>query len=249
MRSEWFHERYNLAAVQIIEFLSGDFISLAGKRVADIGCGDGIIDLGLAARTSPASLVGFDIRPVDPGLLSELAEENGVPSQLPRALQFRTCSPQRLPAADESFDLAISWSAFHHMRDPLSMVHEIRRVLRPGGMLMIQVYPLFHSQHGSLLEPWFPDGFAQLLHTPEQISAAVRTKPGPDPDWAEAMLDTSFNLNRLKVDELGRFLRLGRFLVRRIHLIGEDTHLPVQAADLPLSHVGIGGVKLLAEAV
>lgn len=246
-REEWFHERYRLAAAQIVEFLSLDSISPSGLDVADIGCGDGIIDLGLAHLTRPASLVGFDIRPTDTALLRELAAENGLPPDLPAGLEFLTSDPQRLPAADDSFDLAISWSAFHHMQHPQSMVHEAGRILRPGGSLMIQVYPFYHSRHGSLLEPWFPEGFAQFLHDAGEISGIVRSDPGPDPAWAEAMLQASGSLNRLTLDELGRMLRLGGFAVRRIQLIGEDTRVPEALSEVPLSVLSVGGVKIIAE--
>ena len=51
--SEWFKEHYESAASQITEFLAGDRISLAGQRVADIGCGDGLIDLGVVHQCRP----------------------------------------------------------------------------------------------------------------------------------------------------------------------------------------------------
>jgi ubiquinone/menaquinone biosynthesis C-methylase UbiE len=246
---EWFHERYELAAVQILEFLSEDFVLLQGRDLADVGCGDGIIDLGLAVRARPASLVGFDLRPVDTALLSQMAAECGFPAELPGGLRFRTCLPQKLPADDASFDVAVSWSAFHHLENPLSMLHEIRRVLRPGGHLMIQVYPFHPSPHGSLLEPWFPDGFAHLLYDEAEIARRVRAEPGPDPEWAEAMLRASSRLNRLTLDELGRMLRIAGFAIRRLSVIGEDCRVPPEAAGLPLSEAGIGGVKLTAERV
>lgn len=247
-RAEWFHERYQLAAGQTIEFLSREFISLGGLDVVDIGCGDGIIDLGLVGRAGPASLVGFDIRPTDTGLLKELAAENGLTPELPAGLEFRTAQPRRLPAPDASFDLAVSWSAFHHMVHPQQMAHEIRRVLRPGGLLMVQIYPFFHSRHGSLLEPWFPDGWAQFLHEPDELARMVRENPGPDPQWAEAMLDANRNLNRLTLDELDRVLQLAGFRVRRIYLIGDECDIPPEVARLGLSRLGTAGVMLLAEA-
>jgi SAM-dependent methyltransferase len=245
-RQEWFHERYELAAVQILEFLSEDFVLLHGRDVADIGCGDGILDLGLATRARPSSLVGFDVVPTDTGLLMELAEEFAGPDKLPEGLSFRTCEPQRLPAADASFDVAVSWSAFHHLENPLSMLHEIRRILRPRGHLMIQLYPFYPSPHGSLLEPWFPDGFAHFLYDPDEIARRVRADPGPDPAWAEAMLAANRGLNRLTLDELGRFLAIAGFQVQRLSLIAEDTPVPPEVSGLKLSELGIAGVKLLA---
>src|SRR5690242_3329470 len=42
---QWFFDHYTDAADQIIHFLGGDGLTLEGRTVADIGAGDGIIDL------------------------------------------------------------------------------------------------------------------------------------------------------------------------------------------------------------
>jgi hypothetical protein len=47
---QWFTEHFDEAAGKILDFLDGDGISLEGRRVGDIGCGDGIIDLGVALK-------------------------------------------------------------------------------------------------------------------------------------------------------------------------------------------------------
>jgi len=49
----WFEDHFSSAASQILDFLGADGISLQGKRVADVGCGDGIIDLGLVELAAP----------------------------------------------------------------------------------------------------------------------------------------------------------------------------------------------------
>lgn len=246
-RAQWFQERYDLAARQIVEFLAGSFVDLAGRQVADLGCGDGIIDLGLMDISRPARLVGFDVRPTSRTQLEQVAAENGRGEELPGNLEFATCAPQRLPAGDAAFDVVVSWSAFNHMENPQSMIHEARRVLRPGGVLMLHVYPLFHSQHGSLLEPWFPEGFVHLLHDHQVLAHAVRQDPGPDPAWADTMLEAGRQLNRMTADDLARMLQIGGFAVKRCHLIAEDTSIPGPLSHLPLSHLGIGGLKLLAQ--
>jgi 2-polyprenyl-3-methyl-5-hydroxy-6-metoxy-1,4-benzoquinol methylase len=61
----WFREHFDEAAQAILDFFAGDGIELDGKRVADIGAGDGIIDLGLALKGTPTRLVGFDIVETD----------------------------------------------------------------------------------------------------------------------------------------------------------------------------------------
>ena len=57
----WWQAHYADAANTVIDFFGGDGISLQGKRLADIGCGDGIIDLGVTLAAKPDRLVGFDL--------------------------------------------------------------------------------------------------------------------------------------------------------------------------------------------
>lgn len=244
---EWFQERYTMAANEVVEFFGANFHALSGQEIADVGCGDGIMDLGIFKRVLPARMVGFDTRPTDTRLLERLAREQGVATRLPPSLEFAPCKPQSLPAENASFDYVFSWSTLHHVEDPRALISEVRRIIRPGGAFFIQLYPFFHSRHGSLLERWFPEGFAQLTMTYEQIAARVKEQPGDDPAWADKLLRDFVKLNRLTLDDLGKLLSICGFTVTRLKLITSETRLPPGAsAALPLSQLGIEGVKLLA---
>lgn len=243
---EWFREHFDEAAAQVVEFLHSDGIELRGRDVADIGAGDGIIDLGVFVKAQPASLVGFDIVPTDPARLLEIARREAGLDELPEALQFRTSQPTAIPAPDDSFDLAFSWSTFEHVTEPTALLRDIHRVLRPDGVFMLQIWPLYHSQHGSHLWHWFPDGFAQLLRSPEEIEADVRRRPGPDPWWAERLLDEWRSCNRITLDGLQASLLAAGFRVSKVSLLTEPVHLPPQLERFPLSALAVAGVKLLA---
>jgi SAM-dependent methyltransferase len=245
-RSAWFREHYEQAAGEIVQFFAGDCISLTGKRVGDIGCGDGIIDLGVCHLSDPAHLVGFDLAPTDVTLLAEVAREEKVDRGIPENLEFRTCTVDRLPCEDAYFDYLFSWSAFEHIKEPEVVAREMRRVLRPDGVLMVQVWPFYHSKHGSHLHQWFPEGFAQLLLRPEELAAKVRQSPGDDPAWSEYLLDLVPDLNRITVDDLQRALLVAGFFVAKVELLTDCFHIPRPLAHLPLSLLGITGVKLLA---
>src|SRR3954469_19882959 len=73
----WFDDHYYGAPKQIIDFFAGDHLDLAGKRVADLGTGDGIIALGLHQLARPASTVGFDLGRVDERALVDAAPHTG----------------------------------------------------------------------------------------------------------------------------------------------------------------------------
>jgi SAM-dependent methyltransferase len=243
-QAKWFHEHYTTAADQILSFLAADGIELRGKQVADVGCGDGINDLGIAHQAVPATLIGFDVAPVDVEALRVRATAQGVPGELPPCLRFQTSEPRRLPARDASFDVAFTWSAFEHFGDPTAVACEMRRVLRPGGVAFVQVWPFFHSQHGSHLWAWFPEGFAHLLKTTQDLGDDVRGRS--DPRAAAHMLGEYDRLNRMTVDELQLALQTAGFIITRVQLVSEPIRIPPALAHVPLSKIAISGVKLLA---
>ena len=194
------------AAAEVVQFFGEDGVVLGGKRVADIGCGKGMTDLILATEAGPELLVGFDLEAVDTQELDDLARKAGVVDRYPGNLEFRECEPERLFADDASFDYAFSWSSFEHIVNPLPVLREIRRVLKPTGILMIQVWPFFHSQHGSHLWDWFPAGFAPLLYDTDTVLNRVLGNPDLGPPWSQEIVRAYAELNRITVDELHRYL-------------------------------------------
>lgn len=98
---------------------------LRGKRVLDIACGEGY---GTAAihRAGAASVVGVDVayEACRHGRdRYQIATVNG--------------SAESIGFADGSFDAVVSFETIEHLRNPASFVRECRRVLAPGGQLVI----------------------------------------------------------------------------------------------------------------
>ncbi|MDT0260348.1 class I SAM-dependent methyltransferase [Jatrophihabitans lederbergiae] len=240
----WWRAHFVDAAGAIVDFFAGDGISLEDKRIADVGCGDGIIDLGVAVRAKPEQLVGFDILDNDVDLLQRRAAQHAGIETLPPNLYFSTSETTRLPAEDDSFDYVISWSAFEHIDDPVAVLREIRRILRPMGVLFIQLWPFYDSAHGTHLVDWFPEGFAQYRYDNAEILRRVRSTGSQD--MASEMLEVYRTLNGITADGLQDALRQAGFRIVKVALDSEAVHIPVEAAHLPLSQVAISGIKLLA---
>ena len=100
----------------------------AGREVLDYGCGSGY---GCAEITAGAARVlGVDVS----GEAVERARaEFGGPG-----LEFAPIEAERpLPFADASFDTVLSFQVIEHVRDPALYLDEARRVLRPGGHLVL----------------------------------------------------------------------------------------------------------------
>lgn len=244
--SAWFAEHYNDAADQVIEFLAGDGLSMKGKDVADVGCGDGIIDLGVVQKAKPQSMVGFDILPTDTAWLLNRAREEEVAKTLPKTLEFRTCDTHTLPADDNSFDFVFTWSAFEHVEDPVAVFREIRRILRPDGVLMLQIWPLYHSEHGAHLWQCIPDSFVHLLRSAAEIEADVRATTKHPPEEIEEFLEVFATLNKVTIDDLQRAMLVASLRVAKLEIQAETVHLPPELARRSLSQIGISGVKMLA---
>jgi SAM-dependent methyltransferase len=250
----WF-DTHVRAASEIAEFLAADKISLSGQRVADIGCGDGIIDLALTLEQRPQQLVGFDVNPVDSEALLALARSMGYAQTLPPELEFKRSHPEFLPIANSSLDVVVSWSAFEHVRDPRALLAQTARVLTPGGFLMLQLFPFFASEHGSHLWPWFPDeGFVQFTRSDSEIEQRLDEDPagrpalGLDNKGGLEMLTLYRDLNRITIAELQRCLIAASFSVVKFELMTRVVRLPAGRLErrYPLTELGVDGIKLLA---
>jgi len=177
---DWFYKHFDHAARTTMSYMLGDSPLLAG-RVLDVGCGDGITDLGIALRQRPERFVGIDpFRGYE--RLLEIAREAGLPlDSLPAGLEFLPADANALPFPADSFDVVLSWGSLEHIVGGYRRaLEEIRRVLRPDGLFF--VHPgLFYSNVGShLLE--FP--FAQAepyVHLKHPEDALKRMVLGSEP--------------------------------------------------------------------
>lgn len=244
--SQWFWEHYEWAAGEVVDFTTSAGVQLEGAQVADIGCGDGILSLGFMRVARPARLVGFDVNPVDVDILTTRCRAEGVDPVLPPELEFQVSAQRGLPAADASFDVVTTWSAFEHIGDPYSLLREIRRILRPDGTLFLQLWPFYYSERGSHLWEWFPEGFHHLQEHHTDTVAKLDRSDLKERGWTEMMSREFVHLNRVTLDELQRCILAAGLVVTKLELLSHTVTVPRDLARHPLSDLGIAGVKLLA---
>jgi SAM-dependent methyltransferase len=103
-----------------------------GKRVLDLGCRSGALTRHFLEGNA---VVGLD---VDAAALARAAERGIEP------VQANVEEP--LPFGDGSFDAVVAGELFEHLRFPDALVVEVRRVLRPGGVLVGSVPNAFRLQ-------------------------------------------------------------------------------------------------------
>ena len=243
--ARWYADHIG-AGHDVLRILSEAGTNVRGKRIADVGCGDGIIDLAIARAGAPAELIGYDVNPTDATYLLEQVKRYGDIHELPPQLRFETSQPERVPADDGSFDVAVSWSAFEHIWSPVSVAREIRRILKPGGVFFLQLWPFHPSEHGSHLWDWFPEGYVQHRLHEDEIKRQMDASEARNEWWREYMFKEYRHLNRISLDELQRVLLASGFDIGRAELISNPVMLTPDLGRYPLSDLLIAGIKLLA---
>jgi ubiquinone/menaquinone biosynthesis C-methylase UbiE len=245
--AQWFWDHFDYAASEIVGFCGASGLSLAGLDIADIGCGDGIMALGLCQTVRPRRLVGFDVVPTSREELLLKASAHGVvDGALPAELEFRGSTATGTPADDDEFDFVYSWSAFEHISDPIAVLREIRRILRPSGHFFLQLWPFYLSAKGSHLWEWFEEDYHHLLANDRDIVAELAASDVHPADWTSYMTHEFETLNRVTLEELQRAVLAAGFDVRRLELITAPTILPATLGRYAWADLAIGGVKLLA---
>jgi arsenite methyltransferase len=99
-----------------------------GERVLDIGCGPGYLVEEMAERVGPeGSVHGLD---PSPSMLAIARRRAG-------AAELSEGDALALPVPDASFDAAVSTQVYEYVADMPAALAEVRRVLRPGGRLLV----------------------------------------------------------------------------------------------------------------
>lgn len=126
--------------------------SPARGDLVDVGCGTGHHLKALRARGYRA--VGVD------GSGAMLAQARGVDAAAPLAQSDVTALPLRA----ESFDAALSVEVHRYLADPLPLLREIARVLRPGGLCFVTAVPWLSLNGYPLVNRLLPSrpGFSPL---------------------------------------------------------------------------------------
>ena len=120
----------NFAAVDRIGLASGD-------RFVDLGC-------GLGAALEHAAATGAETAGIDPSEAMVERASTRVPSA-----DVRVGSAEAIPFEDDRFTAALAVSTYHHWADAEAGLAEVRRVLAPGGRLLIVEKKLRRSEgHG-----------------------------------------------------------------------------------------------------
>ncbi len=145
----------------------------SGADILDVGSGPGSITIGLAARVSPGSVIGIEPIP-------EIVERAraSIPGGLEN-LTFETGDVYALAYDDASFDIVHAHQVLQHLREPVAALREMRRVLRPGGVLAVR-----DADYGGMT--WAPEH--PMLTRWMTIYQAMGANLGVDPNAGRHLL-------------------------------------------------------------
>ena len=166
--AQWYLRHY--AEVPLHRLVPGLCGIQPGKAVLDIGCGSGSVLAEIARQSPGCRLVG-----VDPtAAMLEAAKHTlaGVED-----VSLYSCGAESLALADNSIDVAVAVCTLHHWGDIVAGLAEVRRVLKPGGRLVVvdELWDEWADDEAALAElPSQPEGqpHCQLLDG-QQVSAAL----------------------------------------------------------------------------
>ncbi|MCU0661432.1 MAG: class I SAM-dependent methyltransferase [Myxococcota bacterium] len=129
--SSWYEKQRHHGYHAMLDDLETSLIAphCEGRQVLEVGCGTGLIMERLAgAKASPSRLLGVDL---SMGMVRKARERgHGVVQG----------SATALPFGDERFDVAYSVKVLAHVPDIRAALSEMARVLRPGGLLIAELY-------------------------------------------------------------------------------------------------------------
>jgi SAM-dependent methyltransferase len=149
-----------------------------GERVLDVACGTGVITRLAAERVGQrGSVVGIDLAPE----MIEVAK--ATPAPRGADIGWRVGDAATLPVPDESVDVVLCQMGLMFMDDRPAAVAEMRRVLAPGGRVVVNtpgaIQPLFEAMEEAIVEHISPDlgmfvSAVFSMHDPDALAVLLR---------------------------------------------------------------------------
>ncbi|MEQ9258703.1 MAG: class I SAM-dependent methyltransferase, partial [Roseovarius sp.] len=178
-----------------------------------LGCGLGLKSSAMALLYPEAQVIGIDVTHAFRKLPKLFARHLSAP--LPENLSFRQIEAGAPLPEDLAPDVVYSWSVMEHIgRAALpGVIRDLAARLAPGGVVLTQIAPLYHSPFGSHLQEFNPTPWAHLTLSIAELEASLNRDAGPktgvgSADW---MFARFLELNKITADELALYFSQAGF--------------------------------------
>jgi ubiquinone/menaquinone biosynthesis C-methylase UbiE len=137
----------------------------SGKKILEIGCGNGVGTLLIQEFFKPGEFIATEY---DPRLV-EIARMKNKGSQV----SVETGDATRLRFTNNEFDAVIGLSVIHHIPNWRECVTELHRVIKPNGLLIIKELSIetFESPFGRIARRWVEHPYDDMLKKAEFLKA------------------------------------------------------------------------------
>lgn len=183
----------------------------AGETVVDIGCGNGLLTFDMAFDVGAnGRVIGIDNNP-------EMLDHAGSRCASFKQVSLKKATAEDLPLPDEFCDAAACAQVLLHVAEPATAIHEMRRILKPGGRLAIVetdwrsvvlntsdetlTRRIFDAWDGAVANPNLPVRLGPMLRA--HGFAALRIEAVP-------ILDTSYSDGSFSVNSIEGFAEAAR---------------------------------------
>ena len=136
--------------------------------ILDVGCGPGTITADLATYVPNGKVIGLERAPDVLDKARSHAAEKGVNN-----ISFATGDANALEYPDDTFDVAACHQVLQHVNDPVGILREMRRVVKPGGIVAAR-----ESDYGAF--SWYPD--VSGMKDWQELYRTVAGANGGEPD-------------------------------------------------------------------
>jgi len=143
--------------------------SLKGKRVLDVGCGDGALSYLLTRKG--AVVFGIDNQEIAIRFAREKTKRMNI--------DFKVGSAYELPWGDGTFDAVVSSDVIEHLQDTTRYLEEIKRVTKVGGVVVISTPIRFTEEPLDKMHvvEWFSDEFKKVIEGVFPKSRYLKSHP------------------------------------------------------------------------
>ena len=150
--------------------LAGPFVAFCGLgeggRFLDVGCGPGALTAAAIAHLGVANVAAVDPAP---GFVAACRERHP-------GIDVRPGPMEQLPFDDGEFDCAAAQLVFHFVSDPERGVAEMRRVVRPGGVVAASVWDF--AQEMEMLRAFWDAALRLDPDAPDEARVLRFGRPG-----------------------------------------------------------------------